>query len=239
MALLRTMEPEWLDEIPADDFRAIRSRRDLKRINAFMLQTAILARLLTRHQTTPPRRIIELGSGDGTFMLGVARRLASVWPEVHVVFLDRQNIVSDETRENFRALNWQTESVSADVFDFLSAQKPGSADIVTANLFLHHFSEQALSRLFAFAAQLAPLFVACEPRRSSSALIASHMVIALGCNDVSRHDAVVSVRAGFSGQELSKLWPQDRGWNLQEQPALPFTHCFAARRIERAGHADV
>jgi deoxycytidylate deaminase len=239
MTLLRTMEPEWLDELPADDSRAIRSRRDLRRINAIMLQTGIMARLLARYSDTPPARIVELGSGDGTFMLDVARRMGSRWRGSTIVLLDRQNIVSHETRDKFGTLGLRTESVNADVFDFLGARKPGTADIITTNLFLHHFSEPQLRRLFAFAAQLSPLFIACEPRRSSSALVASHMVIAIGCNDVSRHDAVASVRAGFSDHELSKLWPADARWRLQEHVALPFTHCFVARRTDHDRNADV
>jgi hypothetical protein len=62
------------------------------------------------------------------------------------------------------------------------------------------------------------------------------MLIAIGCNDVSRHDAVVSVRAGFSDRELSELWPADRRWSLHEHAALPFTHCFAARRDAETSH---
>jgi hypothetical protein len=197
-----------------------------------------MGRLFTRYRTLPPKRIVELGAGDGTFMLGVARRLASRWRGVRLVFLDQQDIVSDATRENFRSFGWQTESVTADVFDFLDAQKPGSADLIAANLFLHHFSKDQLARLFASAAPLAPLFVACETRRSPWALAASHMVFAIGCNDVSRHDAVLSVRAGFSGRELSQLWPANGGWSLHEHAAMPFTHCFVARRMD-AESADV
>ena len=232
MSLLRSVEPEWLDELPPDDSRAIRSRRDLKRINVWMRQTAIMARLLTKYRTAPPKRIIELGSGDGTFMLGVARRVASRWPGVSLVFLDRQNIVSQAAREKFRKFGWHTESITADVFDFLDAQKPRTADLISANLFLHHFSQDQLRSLFASAARLAPLFVACEPERSAFALTASHMLFAIGCNDVSRHDAVVSVRAGFLGRELAGLWPAEGRWNLHEQAALPFTHCFAANSAD-------
>lgn len=230
MTFLRSVEPEWLDELPSDDPRAIRSRRDLKRVNAWMLQTRIMAHLLTSHRAAPPRTIIELGSGDGTFMLGVARRVAPHWPGVKVVFLDLQNIVSKRTLDDYRALGWSTESVSADVFDFLGTQRPGAADLITANLFLHHFSRDQLGCLFAAAARLAPSFVACEPRRSTLALVGSHMLFAIGCNDVSRHDAVVSVRAGFSDRELSELWPVAGDWSLQEHAALPFTHCFVAHR---------
>lgn len=231
MILARRLEPEWLDELPAGDPRAIRSRRDLKRINAVMLQTFIMARLLKTHWAdAPPKKVVELGAGDGTFMLALGRRMASRWPRVNVILVDRQNIVTDQTREGFRALQWPVETVSADVFDFLDGQKHNEADVVTANLFLHHFSARDLIRLFAHGARFASALVACEPRRSASALLASRLVIAIGCNDVSRHDAVASVHAGFSGTELSPLWPKEAGWILHEHAALPFTHCFVARR---------
>src|SRR5471030_2624950 len=106
----RSVEREWLDVLPPDDPRAIRSRNDLKRINALMLQGAIMARSLTRTcGSNTPRNLLDLGSGDGTFMLRVARRLAPSWQNVTVTLLDQQNIVSAETLKQFRALRWNAE----------------------------------------------------------------------------------------------------------------------------------
>jgi hypothetical protein len=129
-------------------------------------------------------------------------------------------------------LGWKIETVTADIFDFFKQRARNNFDIVTANLFLHHFERNELARLLAGASSLAPLFVACEPRRSLPAMIASRLLLAIGCNDVSRHDAVVSVRAGFSGHELSDLWPATVGWTLHEHAAMPFTHCFVARQLD-------
>ncbi|HVJ23860.1 MAG TPA: hypothetical protein VM756_07980, partial [Burkholderiales bacterium] len=110
-------------------------------------------------------------------------------------------------------------------------QSPGRAlDAIVANLFLHHLTDHDLRRLFSLAAVRAPLFVACEPRRSRPALWASRLVGFIGANDVTRHDAVVSVRAGFTGKELSAAWPLADGWLLREEPARPFSHVFVAQR---------
>ncbi len=204
MNLPRCVEPEWLDELPADDPRAIRSRRDLQRVNAWMLQPGIMAQALIKHCAhEKPQVVLELGAGDGTFMLHVAKQLAPFWRNVTVILLDRQSIVSDETRDRFSALRWKVELVTADAFDFLEQAEQGCADVITANLFLHHFPKEQLTRLLTRIAQLTRLFVACEPRRAMMALLASRMLWAIGCNDVSRHDAVVSVRAGFNEQELA------------------------------------
>ena len=227
----RCTETEWLDVLRADDPRAIRSRRDLRRVNAWMLQDRIMARALTEHHVgTKPRTFVDLGGGDGEFMLSVARRLASRWRDVVVIVLDRHALVSQETRAAFHALQWRVETVRMDVFDFLAGPDAVGVDVMTANLFLHHFPPDRLARLFAQVPRSVSLFVACEPRRAPAALLGSRMLWALGCNDVTRHDAVVSVRAGFAGQELSDLWPADRGWQLSESGAWLFSHRFVARR---------
>jgi hypothetical protein len=234
MELARRIEPEWLDELPAEDPRAMRSRRDLKRVNRWMLQSGIMARLLARdYEGPPPRTILELGAGDGTFMLSVVAKLARRWKGMTVTLLDRQDIVTDETRRAFRSLGWDTDIVCADVFEYLQTARPGSADIVTANLFLHHFEPEPLAALLAGVAPLTNMFAACEPWRAPSGLIGSRLLWAIGCNDVSRHDALASVRAGFRDAELSALWPSDQGWEQKEGPSLPFTHCFVARRTRR------
>jgi hypothetical protein len=231
MSLPRRVEPEWLDELPQADPRAAWSRRDLKRINGWMLQARIMTRLLVDAlDGRTPRTLVELGAGDGTFMLALAKRLAPRWRNVKVRLVDRQNIVTERTRHALHDLTWQAETISADVFDFMQGAAPGGADMVLANLFLHHFERDSLTKLLDGAARLADAFAACEPWRAGSGLIGSRLLWAIGCNGVTRHDALVSVRAGFRGRELSELWPSDDAWRLQEGPALPFTHCFLARR---------
>jgi hypothetical protein len=208
LAFVRQLEAEILDHLPADDARARTSR---------------LAGL-----DRTPRTLVDLGSGDGLFLLGVARRLARRWPSLHVVLADMKDATSDETRDGFKKLGWSCEIVTGDVFDTLRTVDNGA--VVTANLFLHHLSDAALRDLLALAADRAAALVACEPRRSRSALVASHLVVLLGANHVTRHDAVASVRAGFQGRELSALWPQGLGWSLREGLDFPFTHGFSAVR---------
>jgi SAM-dependent methyltransferase len=235
MSFPRRLEAELLDRLPADDPRAVRSRRDLKRVNAWMRNAGCVASMLRKFSAgRQPRRILDLGCGDGAFMLAVARRLAPHWRGVAVILLDRQNIVSAATRASFSALQWRAEAVSADVFDYLTSAQPGGVDAITANLFLHHFTDEQLTRLFARAAELAWLVAACEPRRAKFVIEVSRMLWAAGCNEVTVHDAIASARAGFAGGELSALWPRRDDWQLHERPAALFSHCFAAWRAPAA-----
>ena len=230
MITARRVDRELLDDLPADDPRAIHSRRDLRLCNALMFQPAIMARLLARHCGKGPRTIVDLGAGDGTFALAVARRLAHRWPNVRVTLVDRLHIVSNATLAAFDGLGWQAERLSADVFDFFDS--PRQFDLVTANLFLHHFQTARLAELLATIARSAKVFVAGEPRRGPVAAVGCRFLRAFGCNEITLHDSAASVRAGFRGKEISALWPREGGWDLSERGAIPFTHCFAANRAE-------
>jgi hypothetical protein len=257
----RIVRHELLDTLPSGDPRAVRSRRDLRRVNGWMRNHAIMAdalqNALPRHA---PGQFTDLGAGDGTFLLRVAQRLGSFGvppsggpcgqssrtPRLGVpavendtlpcqtenrtaTLLDLRQNVSAETLASLAALGWHAEPVVADVFAWLRASEAGG--VVIANLFLHHFGDARLEKLLCLISQRAKLFIAVEPRRASWPLFCSRLLWAVGCNDVTRHDAVISVRAGFSGNELSAFWPDRQSWRLAEHRAGTFSHLFIARKI--------
>ncbi len=224
----RRLTPELLDHLPANDPQAVGSRRDLVRVNAVMFQAAIMAWRLRRDVPQPPRRILEIGCGDGSFMLAVLRRMSRHWPGGELVLLDQQDLVSLVRRARFAELGWHVETVKADAIEWMEQGAAGDFDLVTANLFLHHFHGHELLRLLAAAARLAPAFVATEPPRSGAALAATGLLRVIGANAVTLHDAAASVRAGFSEAELSRLWPKTGGMTLREAAVGPFTHVFSA-----------
>jgi Methyltransferase domain len=229
----REVKRELLDELPAGDRRAIGSRRDLQKLNAWMGHARIMVRALAGAFTDrPPRSIVELGAGDGTLLLRLAKSIAPHWKPLRVVLVDRQRLLSPETKAEFEALSWQVESLEMDVFDWLQRPHPQQSDVTIASLFLHHFMEDDLRRLLRHAAHQTGFFLACEPQRENFSLYAAALLGLVGCNDVSRHDAKISVRAGFVGSELSALWPVDEGWRLMERQAGLFSHCFVAQRTD-------
>ena len=224
----RILQPEWLDILPASDVRAQRSRRDLRRVNAWMGNAACVAGAL--REGAPARRIVELGAGDGTFLLAVASRLGSRGRNVEARLVDRQPLLSRDTAARFEALGWSVQAVEADVFEWLESSPADAADVVVANLFLHHFQAEQLRRMLELIAGRTRWLVACEPARSAVALAGVRLLRLIGCNGVTRHDAWVSVRAGFTGTELSTRWPARGGWELREGPAGWCSHWFQARR---------
>jgi len=190
----RRVEPELLDELPPDDPSAVRSRRDLRRLNFLMRHATIVARALLESDTKPPRRVVELGAGDGTFLLAVAGKLARRWPNIEAVLLDRQNIVTGKTHAGFA--NWAgppgwrsptclrlAGAVSRRIVRLRDRELCSSPFFCrsTAQSCFHSWqSEQNC-------------FVACEPRRAPTVRGISGLLWLIGCNGVTRHDAVASV----------------------------------------------
>jgi hypothetical protein len=231
----RVLTPEWLDTLAVDDPRARRSRRDLRRINRLMAASSLLARSLDPLLASSPRApLIELGAGDGSLALRLTQRLSARWPKLSLGLLDLHPVVTDATRRGFDALGWDARVIRADALEWLAraptAREPAARPIVFANLFVHHFEGARLQALLARIAVRAQAFVCLEPRRSVTALLGSQLLGAIGCNEVTRHDAVVSVRAGFAAQELSSCWPDASGWLLRETAAGLFGHRFVAVR---------
>ncbi len=230
ITMRRNVTPELLDELAADDPRACRSRRDLRRIHRVMRSVSILQKSIVRIRLpATPWRVLELGAGDGTLLLRLGRAMRPKWPEVDVTLLDRLDLVTAATRAGYSRLGWKVTVLCDDVLSWAQREDAARYELGISNLFLHHLDHLQLPVVLAAVANRVQAFVACEPRRSFSARVASRLVALLGANEVTRSDASKSVAAGFAGQELTTIWAGARGaWRTEEVFAWPFTHCFAA-----------
>ncbi len=240
----RIVMHETLDGLAENHPDAMRSRRDLQRIHRAMGTRGILQRALKRmtasRRAIGPLRVLELGAGDGSLMLEVARVLAPSGFRADLSLLDRQAVVARDTITSYAGVNWLAAAHVVDVHAWAKApvdplvkgQKAGRWDLIITNLFLHHFEGQELATLLGAVAQRTDGFIACEPRRAWLPLLASYMVGAIGANAVTREDAVLSVQAGFMGNEISYLWPDEGAeWRIDECSSGLFSHCFQAQRV--------
>jgi 2-polyprenyl-3-methyl-5-hydroxy-6-metoxy-1,4-benzoquinol methylase len=196
--------------------------------------------MTARHPKALPLRILEIGAGDGTLMLSVAQALAPFRSNVVLTLFDRQALVVPSTIARYAKVNWSATQEVGDVLDLaagrfnkIGAAVEGHWDLIVANLFLHHFEGAQLESILRFIACRGLAFFACEPRRDWLALAGSRMIGVIGVNHVTRGDSVLSVHAGFRGDEITALWAQ-RGdsWNVEEYSAGLFSHCFRAERAE-------
>ena len=197
-----------------------------------MFQSSVTAHLLRGKIQPGPLRMLEIGSGDGSFMLSVARQLARS-DGVELVLVDKAELVTEHRGEEFLALGWRVEAIAADIFEWFTRPNAGPFDLICTNLFLHHFADPDLKRIFIALASRAPLFVATEPQRNLAALWSASLLPFIGANSITRHDASASVRAGFKGAELAALWPNADQYCLEEHSIGPFTHIFVAEKTAR------
>ena len=192
----RKLQPEILDTLAPDDPAALHNRRDLRVINGIMGNPGWIERALLR-QLEPDDRVLEIGSGTGE--LG-QRLMASGIP---IDGLDRWP----------RPNGWPGDRAwhQADLRTFAGYQ---DYDVVVANLILHQFSEAELADLGRRLTGRPRLIVACEPHRQRlSQWLCAGLGPLLGANYVTRHDARVSIEAGFRQAELPQaLGLADPAW---------------------------
>ncbi len=192
--MFRQVLPEILDHLPADDPEAIRSRRDLRRINFLMGNERWI---VAQARRLKPASIVELGAGEGM----LSGKLATIAP-VECYDLAPRPAALDAR------VNWH----QGDLF----AAPPAVGGLLVANLFLHHFEGDSMRHLARWCAGFRSLcFV--EPLRTEGSLRLGATMLPF-VNRVTRHDMPVSIRAGFVPGELPELLELESGkWHVREQ----------------------
>jgi hypothetical protein len=210
----RQLVPELLDALPVADPAAVHSRRDLRRINTLMGNTRWFQRILPRH-LSPDDRTLELGAGTGDLAQTLAGR------GLCVDALDRCPPPSAWPRVR----SWH----EADALTFAGYS---AYPAVVGNLIFHHFSPEELARLGATLNRTARLIVASEPARYRCFQFLFALVAPLiGANQVTRHDAHVSIAAGFRGDELPRALGLDPAiWDLRTSVSIFGAYRLVARR---------
>jgi 2-polyprenyl-3-methyl-5-hydroxy-6-metoxy-1,4-benzoquinol methylase len=211
----RRVQPEILDTLPAHHPDAIRSRRDLRLINFLMGNPRWLRRQLRTH-LRPGDRILELGAGDGTFAKSLLRH--GLAKPGQVLALDLQPA----------PLDWPDRAtwLQQDLF----AKPLPDAEIVIANLFLHHFEAPQLATLGSRLPIRTRVLLVSEPERHRLHVWAGqllHLLVRL--NRVTRHDMRLSIEAGFQGSELIEALHLQT-WQTRQTHSLFGAHRVIAQR---------
>ena len=181
------------------------------------------------------RGVVELGAGDGTLALRLARSLGNAWIGTHLTLLDLEPSVAQKTADAIRACGWTLEVVAADALDWLAARRRERVGVVFANLFVHHFEAERLTRLLGGIA--APRGRIRLLRAASLASRARRQPAARADRLQRRHAPRRGCRACTPGFATTRSAPRGaprvaEGWTLSENAAGAFSHLFVARRDE-------
>ena len=223
----RQVLPEILDGIDPSDPRAMRSRRDLRRVHRALRTVSILRNAVSgcglrrrRARCSSWARGMPRGCCGSRDSCRNGRRCRSR--------ARRAGRISAETRTAYRALGWELQVVRQDVMQW--AAEPGTRhyDLCLTNLFLHHFERPALDSVMRAIASSADALIACEPRRNALVAWGSKAIGLLGTNDITREERTpVWSRVSPIVNSLKPAM-RYRSWSCEEYAAFPFMHCFTA-----------
>lgn len=212
----RTIQPELLDLLPQDDPEAMRAREEMPMVNGIMGNHRWIERMI-RHHGELDWAITELGAGDGTLSLRLLNSDLCREERMHAVDLAS------------RPDNWPA-AAGWTCGDVLAHPLPESR-IVIANLFLHHFTNEQLRAIGSRISPVTRLIVAVEPSRMWIHSFTGRLFCEFAeLNRVQRHDMQVSIRAGFSGQELPLALGLGKEWEVHVQAHPLGGYRFMAER---------
>lgn len=196
----RVVIPELLDHLPTTDPEAVRSRLDLRRINLLMGNERWICRTLRHFTAAADRGIVEIGAGNGVLCSKLARR----FPHAPVEAYDLVPAPVD--------LHSRVKWLQGDIFRMSAPERSG---VMIANLFLHHFEEDALAVLGRWCVEFDVLIIN-EPDRASLPHVLGG-ILHPWINRVTRHDMHVSIRAGFAVGEIYRFLGLDHAcWQIRE-----------------------
>lgn len=196
----RSVLPEILDHLPADDPEAVRSRRDLRRINFLMGNERWIFRAIQKFPDAAARGIVELGAGDGALI----SKLSVMFSKVELTACD----LAPRPATLDSRVRWRQGDLLSDRHDL-------SGGVLIANLFLHHFEGEALRALGTLCEGF-EIVVFCEPDRARIPHLLGASIWPW-VNRVTRHDMHVSIDAGFVKGELPALLGlEPKWWKISE-----------------------
>lgn len=206
----RVIEPEIMDGMAPDHPMAIRSRRDLRMINFIMGNERWIRAQVAAHRSSAAKGIVELGAGGGA-LLGA---LAKYGPVTGYDLVPKPVHLDDR-------IVWK----QGDLWERESEIQGG---VLVANLFLHHLQADELGRLGEIASRFEVLaFV--EPLRTKDAEWMGERLLPI-VGEVTKHDMIVSIRAGFVAGELPELLGLGSDWKVSERSTWRGGHRVLASR---------
>ncbi len=212
--MTRIVTPEILDTLDTNHPDAKRSRRDLRRLDAFLGGSDWIVRAAREHRKVALEGVVELGAGEGRLCNILARRLEGC----PVTGLD----LASPGVPLAQGVQWR----KGDFFQNLPDIRGG---MVVGSLILHHFEKAALQALGEKLSRFRVLLFS-EPLRHPVPLLLSRFAAPF-VGRVTRHDMPASIRAGFLRDELAPLLGLEKSlWKFSEAAILRGVLRFKAWR---------
>jgi SAM-dependent methyltransferase len=204
----RCLRAELLDLDQAPFEEVCDSLRDVERVNRYLSGYRVLLEhvggFLARHAGPAPFTLLDVATGSADQPVEVVKLARRMNVPIRVTAIDINAKMLRFARERTRAFP-EIRFVRCDIFSLPFA--PGSFDLVTNSLSLHHFERQGVVDILRTLAALGRQgFVVNDLHRSRVAFAAIWLLTRLLTqNRLTRYDAPVSVMNAFTPQEFQTM----------------------------------
>ena len=174
---------------------------DLKVINFLMGNERWIARHIAQFPAALAKGVVEIGAGEGTLLRRLAKRHAGI------------ALTACDLAPRPEGLPERIAWDRRDVFESLAEVTGG---VLAANLFLHHFEYDELEQ---FRRYMERFEVIClnEPYRDERTIWDAQFILPF-VGRATKHDMMVSIRAGFVHGELpERLGLDPAKWRIREE----------------------
>ncbi len=216
----RIVTPEMMDDPSVDEQELERSLSYIRAVNKHLGGRNALLHHLKRWSSTWPTgetiTLLDIATGSADLPVACVRWARSEGIDLRVTAIDTHEKTLACARrfvERFPDLKDSIEIVRADAFTLLDRFGPESYDYVHAGLFLHHLSDIQVQTMLRIMERLARRGVIWNDLIRSTFARLGIRLLTIGRPEIIRHDARVSVSAGFTRTEAlelaSKAWEHE------------------------------
>ncbi len=203
-----------MDDPAVDRDQLDRSLRFIRAINRRLGGTAAALGHLRRWSAGwPPGeviRIIDLGTGSADIPLAIVRWARTGGLRVQVTAIDSHPTTLDLAREYVKGAlgaggHPDIELVRADALSLMDRFDPAAFDYAHAGMFLHHLDDIEVMTVLRVMDRLTTRGVIWNDLVRAPVEAVAVRLLTLGGSAIVRHDALVSVAAGFTRREVLDL----------------------------------
>lgn len=204
----RVLTPELMDDprVPEPELRSALGY--LRFVNRFLGGSRALLRHLAPWSRRWPRdrpvTLLDLGTGSADVPLTACRWARARGIELRVTAIDTHEATLRVARERAAGEPW-VRIEACDARGAIAKFGDGSFDYVHAGLFLHHLSDADVLIVLTDMGRLCRAGLVWNDLRRSALHRVLVAAAVIGQRRIARHDAKVSVEAGFTREEVERL----------------------------------
>lgn len=200
----RRRTPELMDDPNVDRDELARSLKFIRWVNRNLGgEAALIGHLKTWSKRWPrdrPVTLLDIATGSADLPLAARRWAESAGFDLRITGVDNHATTLDLAREHVRDVDG-IELIKADALNLTDRFEPGSFDYVHAGLFLHHLDDIEVLTVLRMMDRLARAGIVWNDLVRSKLAAAGIRALTIRAPQIVRHDAIVSVQAGFTKGE--------------------------------------